>query len=172
MAADLLVRAIMDELKDVGRPDPRIERMADILDGATESAITEWLSMVDRNKSVLSVDLSPADRCAYLPQLFRDLVLRLSHPLALGSRALMSPGAVAHGILRRRQGYSPAMMVEESRMLQVSIFKTLQENLSRIDFDVVLVDIMQIADEVDSQLAQAMTAYVSESNKDSNPMIA
>ena len=167
MATDLLVKAIMDDLKDVLRPDPPIERMADILAGATESAIAEWLTMVDSNKKVLSVDLSNEDRCAYLPQLFHDLVFRLNHPLALGSRALIAPGAVAHGILRRKQGYSAAMMVEESRMLQVSIFKTLQENLNRINFDVVLVDVMQIADEVDSQLAQAMTAYVSESNKDS-----
>ena len=46
------------------------------------------------------------------------------------------------------------MMVQESRILQVSIFETIQRNLSRVDFSLVLPDVMILADEVDSQLAQ------------------
>jgi len=52
------------------------------------------------------------------------------------------------------------MMVEESRILQVSIFRTLQNNLSSVDFSQVLLDVMTIADEVDSQLKQAMFSFV------------
>jgi hypothetical protein len=48
------------------------------------------------------------------------------------------------------------MMVEESRILQVSLSNTLQTNLSRVNFSKVLLDVMIIADEVDSQLKQAM----------------
>ena len=51
------------------------------------------------------------------------------------------------------------MVVEESRILQVSIFNTLQNNLGRVDFATVLLDVMIIADEVDSQLKQAMHSY-------------
>lgn len=56
------------------------------------------------------------------------------------------------------------MLVEESWMLQVSIFQTLQNNLQKVDFSLLLVDVMVIADEVDSQLAQAMTSYIAEAN--------
>jgi hypothetical protein len=49
--------------------------------------------------------------------------------------------------------------VEESRILQVSIFNTLQNNLCRVDFSKVLVDVITIADEVDSQLKQAMFSF-------------
>jgi hypothetical protein len=52
------------------------------------------------------------------------------------------------------------MMVEESRRLQVSIFRTLQNNLANIDFRLVLLSVMTIADEVDSQLSQAMESYL------------
>jgi hypothetical protein len=52
------------------------------------------------------------------------------------------------------------MVVEESRILQVSIFNTLQNNLRRVDFSKVLLDVITIADEVDSQLKQAMLSYV------------
>jgi hypothetical protein len=64
--------------------------------------------------------------------------------------------------LRRGQGYSAALLVEESRILQVSIFQTLQNNLARVDFSLVLIDVMTIADEVDSQLCQAMQTFMAE----------
>jgi hypothetical protein len=63
-------------------------------------------------------------------------------------------------------------MVEESRMSQVSIFQTLQHNFRRVDFSLLLVDVMAIADELDSQLAQAMTSYVAESKLDMLPVHA
>ena len=63
-------------------------------------------------------------------------------------------------------------MVEESRMLQVSIFQTLQNNLFRVNFSLLLVGVMAIADEVDSQLAQAMAGYVTESKVDAQPVAA
>ena len=52
------------------------------------------------------------------------------------------------------------MVVEESRILQVSIFNTLQNNLQTVDFSKVLLDVMTIADEVDSQLKQQMLGYM------------
>jgi len=74
-----------------------------------------------------------------------------------------SVAALEHGVLRRRQGYSAAMMIEEARLLQVSIFQTLQANLISIDFSVLLIAVMTIADEIDSQLSQAMESYAAES---------
>jgi hypothetical protein len=59
------------------------------------------------------------------------------------------------------------MMVEESRILQVCIFHTLETNLASIDFSVLLTQVMILADEVDSQLRQAMECYVEESIADS-----
>ena len=63
--------------------------------------------------------------------------------------------------MRRQQGYTVPMVVEESRILQVSIFRTLQRNLRSVDFSKVLSDVVTIADEVDSQLKQALMSYVS-----------
>jgi hypothetical protein len=51
-------------------------------------------------------------------------------------------------------------MVQESRLLQVCIFETIQRNLSTVDFTAVLPDIMIIADEVDSQLKQAIDSFL------------
>ena len=64
------------------------------------------------------------------------------------------------------------MMVKESRILQVSIFNTLQQNLYRVDFSKVLLDVITIADEVDSQLEQAMVSYsVAKPNSTGLPLL-
>jgi len=57
-----------------------------------------------------------------------------------------SPAAVEHGILRRTQGHSSAMLIHESRILQVTIFGTLYNNLSLLNFNLLLPDVMTIAD--------------------------
>jgi hypothetical protein len=77
-------------------------------------------------------------------------------------RAMVSLAALAHGRVRSEQGYSAAMLVEESRILQVCIFKTLRTNLSALDLSLVLTDVMTIADEVDSQLKQTMASFSDE----------
>ena len=65
-----------------------------------------------------------------------------------------------HGEVRGRQGYTASMVVDESRFLEVSIYSTLQRNLRSVDFSRVLLDVVTIADEVDSQLKQAMFSFV------------
>jgi CheY-like chemotaxis protein len=166
----LAPETIRERLK-LGRKTPAraVESVANILEKETHSTIQDWLLRVELEPNIITVRLGFEERCAHLPQLFRDLVSRLRNPLPLGTRALVSPAAAEHGLLRRKQGYTAAMMVEESRMLQVSIFQTLQNNLAKVDFSLLLVGVMAIADEVDSQLSQAMHSYISESQIDSLP---
>ena len=169
LAPEALVQTIRDRLKQVKAPARVVESVANILERETQSTIQDWLLRVELEPNIITVRLEYAERCAHLPQLFRDLVFRLRNPLPLGTRALLSPAAAEHGLMRRKQGYTAAMMVEESRMLQVSIFQTLQNNLAKVDFSLLLLGVMAIADEVDSQLAQAMASYISESKSDSLP---
>jgi hypothetical protein len=144
--------------------------VASVLERETDTTIANWYSRVEKESDLVKIKLSRQERCAHLPEMFRDLVIRLREPLPLGSKALKSTAARAHGSLRRDQGYTAAMMVEESRMLQVSIFETLQSHIEETESGVLLLYIMGIADEVDSQLAQAMTSYISEANSDAGPI--
>jgi DNA-binding response OmpR family regulator len=166
-----LVTVIRERLRQGAKPAPRvIESVADILERSVQSTIEDWLESVRQEPEVISVQLDDDTRCAHLPQLFRELVARMRCPVPLGQRAPLSPAAAAHGLLRCKQGYSAAMIVEESRMLQVSIFQTLQDNLGKIDFSVLLVGVMAIADEVDSQLAQQMASFISDTKVDTEDL--
>jgi CheY-like chemotaxis protein len=146
-----------------------VETLATILERTTEVGIADWYAEVEKEDTLTTVHLSREARCRHLPQLFRDLGRRLQAFQPLGSKELKSQSASDHGLERRRQGYTAAMMVEESRILQVTIFHTLQKNLGTIDFSVLLLGVMTIADEVDSQLSQAMKSYIAESVQDALP---
>jgi CheY-like chemotaxis protein len=135
-----------------------VESVASILDRQIEITIQNWLDLVEADTELTCVSLSRVERTGHLPKLLRDLVLRLR--LDSGLAAPISQAARDHGKMRREQGYTAAMVVEESRILQVSIFSTLQRNLPSVDFSKVLLDVVTIADEVDSQLKQAMLSYV------------
>lgn len=154
-----LVNLIRDRLdKRSNRRASNVERVASILERETSATIADWLRRVGRDDDLTSIRLSDDQRTGHLPKLLRELVHRLRVPRSLGTKQV-SEGAVNHGHIRRAQGYSIPMIIEESRMLQVSIFHTLQNNLSVVDFSLLLIDVMAIADEVDSQLKQAIISF-------------
>ena len=138
---------------------PRLESVASILEREIETTIQNWLDAVEQNAELACIPLSRLERTGHLPKLLQDLVVRLRLDSSL-TAALISIAARDHGELRRHQGYTAPMVVEESRILQVSIFSTLQRNLIGVDFSRLLLDVVTIADEVDSQLKQAMFSYI------------
>ena len=140
-----------------------IEDVATILERETLSTIRNWFALVEREGNLMAVPLSYEQRCGHLPQVFEDLVRRLRSSHHLGSKEFVSVAAEKHGVMRHHQGYTAAMIVDESRMLQFSVFQTLQNNLASFDFSVLLTGVMTVADEVDSQLSQAMASYIAES---------
>ena len=139
------------------------ERVAAILHRCTSKIVDEWLARVKDNAKVSQISLSDSERTGYLPKLIADLIARLREATVQGAEGHSIPSAAAesHGRMRRRQGYTPGMLVHDSRILQVTLFGTLQDNLSALDFSLLLPDVMTIADEVDSQLTQAMDSYMS-----------
>ena len=152
-----IVRAKLANAADHPYVAPLAESVASILERDLDATIREWMTLVERDEELTCISLSFEDRAGHLPNLLADLIHRLRRP-SDGNPSVSIP-ARQHGDLRRRQGYSPAMVVEESRILQMSIFNTLQNNLSRVDFSKVLLDVITVADEVDSQLKQAMLGY-------------
>jgi len=103
---------------------------------------------------LIQIPLSDKDRTRHLPVLFRDLIFRLR--LAKDIDMPISVTAAAHGQRRREQGYSAAMLIEESRIFQVVTFRTLHLHLGELDQRRLLLDVIVIADEADAQLREAV----------------
>jgi hypothetical protein len=136
---------------------PVTESVASILGRESNITIQKWLDNVEESAELMCIPLSRKDRAAHLPKLLRNIIFRLR--LESGLTGTISRAAREHGEVRLRQGYTAAMLIEESRIWQVNIFSTLQRNLCCVDFHKVLSDIVIIADECESQLKQALLCY-------------
>jgi YesN/AraC family two-component response regulator len=142
-----------------------IESVATILERTTQDTIRDWYALAKMTNLIMTVAMSQEVRCGHLPQLFLELVARLRSSRPIGGDLSISPAALAHGHDRRRLGYNALMLVEESRLLQVSIFNSLQDNLSNIDYSLLLIGVMTIADEVDAQLCQQIASFTAEPDR-------
>ena len=96
--------------------------------------------MVEKQEDLMHISLNRDERTDHLPQLLRDVIARLR--VHVCTKTPLSIAAGQHGNLRRKQGYTVAMMIEESRILQVCLF------------------VATIADEVDAQLKQQTVCYM------------
>ncbi|GAC1424722.1 MAG: hypothetical protein NVSMB62_21750 [Acidobacteriaceae bacterium] len=129
-----LIEAITQRLAKGPLHKRRVETLATILARTTQSSIDDWYASVETEDVLMAIPLSRETRCRHLPQVFLDIAERLQAFKPLGSKELKSESALRHGTDRQQQSYTAAMMVEESRILQVTIFHTLQKNLGTIDF--------------------------------------
>jgi hypothetical protein len=154
----LMTKTVTERSNDNGTPAVQTESVADILERELKNIIHEWMALVEKQDDLMSIALSYEDRAGHLPALLREIILRLR--LSAGTKAPVSVAASHHGDLRRKQGYSVAMVVEESRLLQVCLFTTLHKNTHRIEYSKLLPNVVTIADEVDAQLKQQMLRYM------------
>jgi DNA-binding response OmpR family regulator len=155
---------LLNEKMSVRKPVARVvkQTVAEILRRSVTAVVENWLARAKLSTELNHLQLSDDQRTGHLPKLVEDLIVRLSKSSATtkDSDAIPSAAAVDHGRLRYLQGYTPAMLVHESRILQVTLFGTLQGNLNFLDFSLLLPDVMTIADEVDAQLTQSMNSYM------------
>ena len=135
-----------------------VQSVADVLEQELQSVIRNWLERVKHEPELSRIPLDYEQRTGHLPRLLHDVIVRLR--LHAGTNAPISETASIHGDLRRKQGYTVAMAVEESRLLQVSIFSVLHDNQNLLDFNTLLPSVVTIADEVDAQLKQQMLRFM------------
>ena len=161
------VRAGMP-LHGVSRPTTTdVLSVADILERGRDVTIHNWVELVEKEPELTRIPLNFEERTGHLPKLLHDVIARLR--LDKGEIAPLSVAASHHGELRRTQGYTLAMVVDESRILQVCIFSTLHRNEDRLEFSKLLPDVVIIADEVDAQLKQQVLCFMDDAPGRPNP---
>jgi CheY-like chemotaxis protein len=145
------------------KPASRVDklRVSVILHRCVPDILKDWLARAKLSPELNHLYLTDEQRTGHLPKLIEDLVAGLKKTTTawLDGETFLSISAAQHGQLRSLQGYTAAMLVQESRILQVTLFEILQKNLRHLDFSLLLPDVMKIADEVDAQLMQTVASF-------------
>jgi hypothetical protein len=137
-----------------------VRTVADILEAEFHNVLEEWLVRVEKDPELMSVPMNREDRTGHALHLLHDVTARLR--LEAETKIPISKAAAEHGNLRHKQGYTVAMPVQESRLLEVSIFTTLHQNVKQLEFSTLLPDVVTFADEVDAQLKEQMLGFMAE----------
>ncbi len=171
---DIIRQRLAGELPPAAEPAPEtvstFEPIPAILERETPAITLAWLDQLAHTAQasnspavrVTAPALTAQERVEHLPEALRDILFRLRYPQPVGSTSVFSMTALQHGARRRRQGAGAATLVEESRALQAALFQTIESKLDRIDPAQLPAALMAIADEVNAQLAQALTGYENE----------
>jgi CheY-like chemotaxis protein len=162
MDLNSLIEIIRQSMASGPHPKHEIETVATILERTMEGTIQNWHERVQREESLMGIPMSREQRCGHLPDLFCEMICRLRAHKPIGTKEIISSGAGEHGAKRFNQGYTATMLVAEYRMMQISVFHTLQNNLANVDYSIVLADVMTVADAIDFQLHQAVASYTRE----------
>jgi hypothetical protein len=134
------------------------ECVATVLELELTATIEGWMKRVNKVPELISIPLSYQERTSHLPRLLHELITRLR--LGRKEENAETVSAHDHGKVRFEQGYSIPMLIEESRLLQLSIFDTLRMNRKNLDPDRLMLDVIVIADQCDSQLKQTVETFV------------
>ena len=130
-----------------------------LIERTAQDILHDWFESVQKEESLAALPVSYETRSAPMVGVLRDIVARLNAARPGTAGKPFSHGCAQYGSDRFKQGYAPAKLVEEMRLLQLSIFHTLQANLASIDFNLLMVGMIAIADEIQAQLGQAVASY-------------
>jgi hypothetical protein len=140
-----------------------IESVATVLEREIDPLIERWLKRVEKVPALSRIRLSHQQRTGHLPQLLKDLIIRLR--LEDGLKCPETTSAHDHGKVRFDQGYSAPLLVEESLLLQVTIFDTLRREQEHLESRLILSGVVMIADECDKQLKHQVETFMALTEK-------
>jgi YesN/AraC family two-component response regulator len=157
-----LVRTIHQLAASGGTSRQETLNVAAVLERNADAIVQEWYERVEKEPKLAAIAMTSEQRCRHVAALIRDIAQGLRSRRPLGTAVPMSNVAAQHGLRRLHQKYTAAMLVEESRLLQASIFHFLQRNLAALDLSVLLFDLMAISDELALQLSHTMESFLSD----------
>jgi ActR/RegA family two-component response regulator len=162
---DDLVQGIEERLTTRGQPLPQHtgKPVAQIVDENKQKILDTWVKIVHVSAELAGIELSDAGRIDHLPGVLTELTEMLKSPEGTTSAALLE-AAKQHGRLRREQGYTIPLIVEETRILERVIYSTIQANLLNANFSSLIPDIIRIGDTAQEHLKASLEAYT-ESHK-------
>lgn len=106
-----------------------------------------------------TLSLSDEQRICYIPDLVFEIVNRLeSERPDEPAKRLLSAGA-EHGAMRRAQGYSQQLIVDDIRLLDSSIHETIQGAVLKIDMSNLIPDLKRIHDSLAVYLRESLEAF-------------
>ena len=144
------------------RPLPR-KQIAEILLENIDPIIADTLRSMKENPLLAVIPISDRGRVDHMPKLLKQLSTQLqTHRNRLPEK--VSESAAEHGRVRREQGYTAALLVEDLRCVEQVLYSVIQDNLLVLDISNLMPDLKRLNYALDSQLQASLEAYLESKN--------
>ena len=134
------------------------KRLPEIIQQERHVIIQEWFQEVEAKPELARIQMSREQRIDHLPGVFDELVRPRSAGTAIETETRHA--ATEHGRARRQQGYTPSMLLEETRILHRVIADCVQHNLLLVDVSNLLPDLIEMDDRLHQILRYSMEALL------------
>ena len=160
---DTLAQRIRDKLAQ-----PKAEhyvpskRVSQIVGEHVPEITRRWLDRVQADPLLSAIKLNDKERADHVPRVLQ-VALKISRDEQIP--ALDTSAARDHGIVRRKQGYTAALLVREARLLLDAIASCIQDNLLSIQVSYLIQDLVNIHRIVNMLMEESLEAFVETSKK-------
>lgn len=149
-----LLKTIRDKIVNPSvRQQPPILEMYELLEQEKQSVLAEWIAQIEPVPESFKDELYVKQ----LPLLLDVLIETLRNGDGWNSMAMIH--AAELGEIRRRQGYTASMLVDELRILERIVLSVVERNLIRIDLSTVFRQLHVMNEFFRAQLKVAVEAY-------------
>ena len=155
-----LIKSVRGNLSRRRKPvSIQTRRLAEIMADYKSDIIEEWLRAVESDTDMQAIPLSRDERIDHLPELI-DEIVRIQTTASRDIVGQAKDAATKHGIRRRQQGYTVAMLLEETRLLHQAIAQCAQRNLLKIDVSNLIPDLVEVNDTIHVMLRHSTDAFL------------
>jgi len=154
-----LVSSIENKLKDrKPRQTLQPKRIASLLRENVEEITSKVLESMKADPQLDQLRLSDNQRVDHVPKMIGAMADSLeSNHGKISENSLHA--AADHGKLRRKQGYSIPMMVEDTHAVDGAIHEIVQNNLLFLDLSHLISDLRAVNGILEMQLKESLKAY-------------
>jgi ActR/RegA family two-component response regulator len=156
------IPTLVSSLKQkVHRPrcgEPPCKRVWTVILEKSDEILKRWLAEVGADSRLSSIPMSERERIDGFPRLLNDLAKAVETGKTDVPPEVLS-GAAVHGADRWRQGYTIALLVTETRILNRVIAAVLQEDLLSMNLSTLIPEALKTGEYLETLLEESIRAF-------------
>jgi DNA-binding response OmpR family regulator len=155
-----LLQSLQEKLRN-GRINSTIMRqsVADFVDENAAKITERVLSAMKSDSRLAGVRLSDQQRVEHIPNLLSGIVQQLRSAAPDDPPESVLGNGALHGTTRREQGYSQEMLVDDVRLVDGSVYETVQDGLLQLDLSRLVPDLRHVNSALVYYLHESLKAY-------------
>lgn len=139
-----------------------LQVLADFLDSHTEEVLERALASMRAHPRLSTVPLSDRERTDHIPEMLAEIVRQLRSRTPDRPTEGVCRAGIEHGESRRRQGYTQEMLVDDTRIIDSSIYSLVQDHLLKIELSNLIPDLSRLNDGLEAHLQASLTAFTAQ----------